>query len=108
MLNHNFLELRSYDSCPLAGSLTVGVGAVSDTFQHPGPHFLHWVDSSSLHTREGAYSNCNLICHVWLITIFCPFLNRKGVVDLGVGQRRGGMVEELEGEEGGETYIFRM
>lgn len=48
--------------------LTVGAGAVSDTFFcFGGPFSSYWGALSNHNMREGAQSHCNLICLLWLI-----------------------------------------
>lgn len=45
--------------------LTVGAGAVSDTFScFEGTFSSYWVALSNLNMREGAQSYCNLRCRV--------------------------------------------
>lgn len=61
----------------------------------------------TVNTRRGASSYCNVICHVWLITLrTCPFLKQVE----GKWMRAGDKAEENGGEglgreDGGKLWL---
>lgn len=77
---------------------------VSDRFACPWDSFHYTVALFYNNVKGGACSYCNLICHVWLVSLGClPFSEGKGGgVNLGEGEDER---EGLGGEEGGKAVV---